>query len=80
MDWLRLGRQLKTMKATIRTLVAMGLISMFAHIYLLQYDLPARRLRVEWDLQQFDLSLTPSSSSVGFWSTRTAGSSELSRC
>ena len=53
---------------------------MFAHIYLLQYDLPARRLRVGWDLQQFDLSLTPSSSSVGSWSTRTGGSSELSRC
>ena len=80
MDWLRLGRQLKTMEATIGSLVIRGFISMFAHIYLLQYDLPARRLRVGWDLQQFDLSLTPSSSPVGSWSTRTGGSSELSRC
>ena len=72
-----MGSQLKTMKATIGSLVIRGFISMFAHIYLLQYDLPARRLRVGWDLQQFDLSLTPSSSSVGSWSTRTGGSSPL---
>ena len=79
MDWLRLGSQLKTMEATIRSLVIRGFISMFAHIYLIQYNLPARRLKVEWDLQQFELNWSPSSP-VGSWSTRAGGSSELSRC